>query len=788
MDTHVHSPSRHLALLATLGCGVALAQSDPAAVPNADRTPIRMSGPAPKVTAPDGTEFRVANAFADPDTVLFDRTDAGDVWCSAASYKVGFHPGHVEFVPFLGSEAPRNYPVDFRLVSIAVGGEALAMSQGPEPAIGYRAVSYDRGGFEERYELGAAGMEQSFVFPTLPRRGELAIRIAVDSQLPMSGTDATIAFTNELGGVDYGRAWAIDAAGRRIEVQRRWHGAAIEIVVPEPFVTEARLPLVVDPLVGSATTVTTQTTGIRLGSADLTYDASVDRYMVCYELVFSATDSDVFCYELGNGGSVATGQFVVDNTGAESWMAPRIASNNLANRYLVVAQVSFGNVAPRSIRGRTQNSGSTIQGNKFVIAEASAADPGEKVRPDVCGDPSLVAPTYFTVVYETALSGTDHDIHARQLTSDLNPLSAGSLLSIDSSTAYEEAPQISRSMGAPSPDATYQQAMIVYKRRTASGSEIRGRQVSWNGLLGTNFLISSGSANQAFPSVSSTTLPADGGNHLYLVAWEDGNVGGRDIRVALCKQPGQVVVGAQSLAALETDLQHPAFAGWDQYYARVATDGCRFAVAYRENYNNSGDIDGRISTVHARTITPGALALGVSESRAWPASSAFVETSLAVASRYDGAADSGAAQAFTRYGLTWINENGTGSDLLTAQVYDGMAPNGGFALRSTGCGGLGITWSGTPALGERFRITASGSTTMGFGTPLTQPMPINGCPSSCKIGLQNIATLPTTSIELQVPCDPNLIGSTVGFQAFTLNGGPCFGALGLSDTVAVTIR
>ena len=49
-----------------------------------------------------------------------------------------------------------------------------------------------------------------------------------------------LAFENELGCVSYSRALALDAAGRTLALDTRWNDGAIEIVVPQSFLANAR--------------------------------------------------------------------------------------------------------------------------------------------------------------------------------------------------------------------------------------------------------------------------------------------------------------------------------------------------------------------------------------------------------------------------------------------------------------------------------------------------------------------------------------------------------------------
>jgi hypothetical protein len=289
--------------------------------------------------------------------------------------------------------------------------------------------------------------------------------------------------------------------------------------------------------------------------------------------------------------------------------------------------------------------------------------------------------------------------------------------------------------------------------------------------------------------VSAVTLPAGAGNYLYLVAWEQGLVtdGGdtNDIRMRLCRQPGQVASAVLNLHQLETDLMNPGFAVWDQYEPRVATDGCRFAVAYGEDFRDSGDLDARVTTLHAEPISATQWTLRASESRAWPAARQTIETGISIVSRYDCAADTPAPPTATRYGLCWADANGAAGDQIRAQVYDGMTTGGGFTFIATACGGLTLTAGGTPALGSRIVLTAGGGATgILFGAPQSPPLPV--C-STCRLGVRDYIGLPA-QLTLGIPCNVFLIGATFACQGYTISGGPCFGVIGLSDTLLVQVR
>jgi len=104
------------------------------------------------------------------------------IWAAGRDYKVSFHDG-ATFVPFLGSDAPRNHPVTFAPVRVRAGGAWLSLDDDVAPARMGDRVSYDRGAVVELYALEPGGMEQLFVFDAPTPDGALVLAIDVDSEL-----------------------------------------------------------------------------------------------------------------------------------------------------------------------------------------------------------------------------------------------------------------------------------------------------------------------------------------------------------------------------------------------------------------------------------------------------------------------------------------------------------------------------------------------------------------------------------------------------------------------------
>jgi len=114
-----------------------------------------------------------------PSEVLFDSPDGDTLQACGARYKASFEAGRMSYVPFLGSEAPRDFPLALTLVEVRVGDRGLDLDRDARPRRSEATVTYDRGSLREIYELELDSLEQSFRFEELttgvwsPRYGRI---------------------------------------------------------------------------------------------------------------------------------------------------------------------------------------------------------------------------------------------------------------------------------------------------------------------------------------------------------------------------------------------------------------------------------------------------------------------------------------------------------------------------------------------------------------------------------------------------------------------------------------
>jgi hypothetical protein len=685
-------------LLAVVLCGSALAQqSDEVKVPHPLPAMHPIKAPAPALAreehidcAPGETAHQPAadlqaklglpdnSALLRPphDPLAVDFTEPGDglIWVHGATYKASFGASGVQYIPYLGPRAPRNYPVSFALQSIAVGGQPVEFASSVSASRTDRTIVLDRGGVIENYQMAPDGMEQMFVFDSLPRSGDLVVRMGVETELPAAESAEGFRFSNELGYVSYGRAQAYDADGNRTPATAILDGGSIEIRVPAAFLASAVFPVTIDPFVSS---IGIDTSSFDDFWPDAAYDATNDRYIVVYDEAFSGSDYDVFSAFIFPGGGTISGHYI-DST-SDYWGEPKVANNNIAHNFLVVAEVSTsGPFGQMTVRGATVAAApGGIVGPQFTIS--TGAQGSDSFFPDVGGDPTTAPPTYYLVTWETAYSSTDHDIYAR-LVDASGVLQGNGPIYVDYSTEDDNLPRISKSDGH-EPFNT-QRWTIVWGRYDGSTNSNHpwGAQYLWDGsLVHPTYLIDSG-AEIVGPATPSSLLDGATGERDFLVAYSAyyPGSGSRDVFAEIFN--GTTFVSAADISLLEGQ----GFAAQDQTKLGVDSDGSSYAIVYQEHYGGSSS---SWEDVYVAAVARNGNSMQVAERHVnfdFSGSYDFASTSPQITSAYSG----GGAQH--RFLLVWT-DLGSGGDDVLGGFYDAgtfasfCSPSGSFFDQVVSC-------------------------------------------------------------------------------------------------------
>ncbi|MCY2959003.1 MAG: hypothetical protein NTY35_02470 [Planctomycetota bacterium] len=450
-----------------------------------------------------------------------DTTSAGEVWVRGQTYKAQFRADAARYVPFLGSHAPRNYPLELRVESVTIGGEPLAFDAVAPAVRDGDSIVYERGPFRERYLLAPDSVEQTFEFDDLPRRGEIVIRLAVETDLRPEADAEGFTYSNELGGVRYGRAFVFHDELARTAVDSRLVGDRIEITAPASIVEHAQGRFVIDPVVS--------TYPIADGLADefapdSAYDGSLGTFLTVSEQVFSATDHDILAVRHGTGGTI-TNTAYVDLTG-DDWRAPAVANHRLDDQFLVVA--ARGTAPTRTIWGRTVEA--TVSLNMSAQFQVSSGiQTGDASAPDVGADPSTNLPAYYFVVWEREFQpGLDYDILGRLVQS--NGVLVASVFVDNTAGTIHRNPSVSSTNG--DIDANDQKWNVVWEEEVSpTNRNILGARVRWDGVVtDPTFTVASSALDERNPSA--TPIIADTGvSRPWMVAYQiDGGADGWDVR------------------------------------------------------------------------------------------------------------------------------------------------------------------------------------------------------------------------------------------------------------------
>ncbi|MBL8725086.1 MAG: hypothetical protein JNK49_13630 [Planctomycetes bacterium] len=713
-----------------------------------------------------------ASSAALADRLWFDDQAAdGALWVRGSSYKACFDRRGFQYVPFLGSHAPRNFPLRVELRTASVGGERLELQSSGCKRQGEQ-IRIDRGALVELVDLAPRQIEQSFAFAELPNRGAVAVEIALSGEFAAVAAERGLQFHNDHGGVAYEKAIARDAAGHELPLRIDWRDGLARIEIPAAFVAAASLPLVLDPV------LSTLTLSGGVPPAEAQRNPDVARLTVpgitavSWTRTFSANDEDVFVQILDSAQNFLAAGYV-DFT-SENWVTARIASNANTSRFLVAAQVDAvtGSFVGSYISSRIiDTTGATLP--KVVVEGGNVVGlPGSNFRPDVGGDAAVDPAAFYTIVFEHETAPGNHDIYYKQIDQagalrTLNPLP------LDTSPTMQGNPAIAESNG-PVQIGLALVAWQSQRQQAPFDDDVVARWITWNGAPnGPQFLVAGSMRNERRPAVSSYANVI--GGQCAGVAWEDDYLTDNDIAVRLFDFGGNPFSTQLNLSA---QVSLGAFLTRNQIFPSIETDGNRFAVGYSEF--SGSDYDTFAATA---TWLPGTLAWRLDDDRALLGTNA------------------GTDDYWTRIVADWnffapvpnseytIVGAAIGSNAIEVRRYGGWLPGNFFTTFVSQCGNLNIAASGAPTTGGFLNFSLVGAGPISgylFGFPgFVNPTP---CPS-CIVGVSNAVGVPGPNFTFVVPANPVFVNSfTLSIQGWAFGGNACLGAIDLSNTLDFVIR
>lgn len=667
-------------------------------------------------------------------------------------YAVRFDADGMGFTPALGRRAERTLDLRLALASVAQGGVELRT----EPRVAPRhegdvAVFTRSAAVQERYEVRAEGVEQSFVLTTLPGRGELVLRCGLGGELAPAAqvnADGTIDFVvSGLGGARIGAVLGIDAKGARCAGSLRLVDGAIEMVLPADFVEHAALPLTVDPLVGTRIDFSTGTSNdVECAGA---VDGTTVDYFVVWSRALSATSAEIwggwYHQTFGLASPVLLGS-------AGSIRHPRVCAHKRVERFVVVWENSDSILGQSTLTTCIVNDDRTVNAPVTVTPATSHC-----VEPDLSGNPDSATSDGLLVYREL---GVGIQILSYAISFGTTGLTLGTpaTLRADTTAAW---PRISKASNPLRMVAFGKPGVVMVQAVDGAGN-----------LQGQSRTINAGGTAVPHPDV-------DGDGSGFMVVYDaPSGSGDRNVLAALLSWNGtSTTVVNQGPVANTTN---------DESQAAVAFLGPKYLVVWTETVGFLSQVAKGISMGTNLCVPCGSgfNLVGSLQSNDTPA----------IASRRSGGINAPGALVMFTSRPVGIPAPGD----ICAYSFTPFATGGSLTLWN-GCGSpLSISLSGTLSIGNSscaLRMTSTDpGALLAFISIGIHSSPIN-CGTCSLVGPTVLAQLALSggvgTYPLSVPCNVALIGSSIDAQSgvvgSTNNLCPILPSLSLSAATRFTI-
>jgi len=588
---------------------------------------------AATLSAQDG---RLAGALAPMARAATNEATPARVVVSGRGYTATFAADGVRFARPLATHAAA-----MRWRATAVGRGAVMAElppRAPQQAPG--RVRYEHAAGEERYDVLAAGLEQSFVFTTLPPGdGDLVVRLAVATELPLQGAGPDgLCFGNDKSdAIVWGGVTGIAADGQRARGTITSDGVSIELRLPAAFVARAALPLVLDPLIG-----TNQLSSPFSSRPDLATFSDTDGtgWLVYDKLPTGSGSRRVWAQRLTETAGVGGPAFEVQ-FGCEK---PAICSIPARGHFVVAYETGTGDIV-----GQSWDAFGAI--HAFTYLESST---NNCVTPDLGGELTAVDDDVLCVFHNTTIDA----IQAQQVTVSaagvLTPASIVTLATAGTFNSYSR-PRISKTGGQVG------RYLITYENRNllTSSTSIQAILVTRNLTVLDTLSLGAGD-NQ----------DVDGNGNEWVVAFE---------RAGTAGDPDVVAVSLGWSTTSSTLTASPAVAvtaltNTDEMNPAVAWLGNSAIVGWERRAGpGSSDTDLFVKTIDGFTCAG-------CEPTQLLANTSYAENQLALAAA-PGAGTSG------RGLVAWRATTSGGSDSLLALGFVGDDGRGSSLVGACGTGG-----------------------------------------------------------------------------------------------------
>ncbi len=578
--------------------------------------------------------------------------EAGTLCGGGPSYRAEFRGDGMSFIPAL-PDAPRTFSLRLTLEDLRRGAVAVQLLDAG-PTRHDSSVVYARGpGVTERYDLGADGVEQSFVLESPPLgQGDLVVRLRVHTELrPERLGDVSAGMrwlSPDWGGVEIGRAIAHDANGRSFAMAMRCDGSHLELTLPAASADAARYPLLLDPPIGTSGSLSGASGDI---NPDIAYDARTNSYLAVWNRRLSLTRSEVRAQLLAADGRLL-GSLIPVETGAVVARNPVVANVAASDRFMVVWQQAAGPFGPWNVYGRAVET-SGAQSARIQITGAASSD----IDPDLGGSSNPASRT-IPLVWHRVGEGI-RGVHIL-VPSIGNPQQGPSAVVIGNGDVHR--PRISQSGGSPGVYA------VAWENAPTSGAT--RVEVA---------MVTNAAARLAGPTIVSNTgftseRPAvDGDGTDFMIVYERTvSSSDRDVYCRMLRYDGRSLTVRTSARRIGASLG-------DQMTPDVGWLGPKYLVAWADNANRGGFLD---HDLHLLSLSPDCEVCG-QEYVVRRLSTAYDHDPAIATQRSTGSSGTEAMVTFSAI------DSGLVRTSVRTQRFDAFGTGGSSSAVGSGCGNGG---------------------------------------------------------------------------------------------------
>lgn len=707
--------------------------------------------------------------------VLHDQMD-GTRYALGRTYKMWFDDQGARYAPRFGERAAKNLPLHFAFdsapISISRTGDRVVL---------------DRGSFQEIYDLGVEVVEQSFWIDKRAQDGDLAFRIPLRTELQnLEDAGPGLRFGREdLGEVRYGDATILDAAGNRVGVESRRGADGIEITVPDSFLDRAVFPIVIDPILE---TIPVDTGTDNMRNPDVVYIDSSNVFIVVYERVQSATDTDLLQRRYEADGDFLDEILIAGGTDNERFPAIAESGGNALTAFVSTTDSIF---PITRIRARNRVGGSTATHAEFDVTGITTQNEG---RPDVAGT-TASTPNPFLITFSVAtpvIVGSSFSIHfAICSTSAVSSTSSDSSLpgfNINDQRLDPCVNQLAKAGGIWLVAYYYEDNPLL----TTPEHDIRCRAID----------PVTGSFVSTLVDVSDSDTfideaPDVGGDGIDLLVSWNSRTGTQDSDI-LARRFRYSSGTLNSLGNIFnlSDLDHTGTDSLDQLEPKVGFDGVRFVVTYREEAPGFDTFD-----LYASTLFATGTGLFSGSQIVLEKHTAIADTTTPI--ELDPAIASTGLDSFAlgKHFIAWTERNSTTDNDVEGALFSSLGNGSNAVTIQTGCGSPepGLITTTEAVIGADYQIIVANTNSPLLLIGTQTSLPLCAGQAGCTLGVSPLVMIPAPLIiSTSIPADPAILGVPFALQVLDLLPANATGSMcgppkysqkfRVSDTRVTTIR